>query len=208
MKIEVINLRIGNVASVCNMLRHLGWDSTILANPAQSASPDWFVLPGVGAFDHGMQRLRESGFDELLLNRAPNTKILGICLGMQMLCEGSEEGNEPGMGLLPGRFVRFLDHHESGLRVPHMGWNTTTFTAGGDHPAGFEEGFRFYFVHSFHYDYTTSPAVWACTDYGVRFASAIHQGTVYGVQFHPEKSHQFGMRFLTRLLNSPCSDHA
>jgi len=208
MTIEVIDLKIGNVASVCNMLRHLGFEARSVTDPSLSANPNWIILPGVGAFDHGRKRLRDSGFDGFLQSHANSTRILGICLGMQLLCEGSEEGVEPGLGLLRGRFVRFPDHTGTGLRVPHMGWNDTVFHGGDHHPSGFEESFRFYFVHSFHYRPTDSKIVWGLSEYGLRFASAIHRQNIYGVQFHPEKSHRYGMRFLSNLLGPACSDHA
>lgn len=202
MRAEIIDLKIGNVGSVANMLRHIGLAPHVISEPSLSSKPDWLILPGIGAFDHGMQRLKESGFDKLLLQSSESTRILGICLGMQLLCESSEEGELEGLSLIPGHFIRFGDFNETGLRVPHMGWNETKFTPQENIADGFEVPFRFYFVHSYRYKHRDDTHVWAHAIYGERFVAAIRSKNAFGVQFHPEKSHQYGISFFQKLFQS------
>ena len=163
------------------------------------------VLPGVGSFDRGIMNLHERGWVDWLRVASMNeTPILGLCLGMQILCEGSGEGVRDGLGFLPGRFERFAvhNHGQQRLKVPHMGWNYVQFdykraTWAGDP----NQPKRFYFVHSFYYPGGEGDAAVGWTDYGKPFASAIAKGHIIGLQFHPEKSHRFGTDLLRGIVD-------
>jgi glutamine amidotransferase len=153
------------------------------------------LLPGVGAFDYGMARLSEPGFDEAVRSFAKSGRpLLGICLGMQLLLDGSEEGRSPGLGLIPGRSVRF--DPSAGMRVPHMGWNAVTPARADSFISGVPDDNRFYFVHSYHVVPDDPASVLATSEYGNEFASMIRVDNVMGAQYHPEKSHAFGMTVL------------
>lgn len=201
MRIEIIDLKIGNIASICNMIRHIGLTPSIIERSNESDSPDWIILPGVGSYDYGVQRLKAQNFDELLIRHSQTTNILGICLGMQLLCEASEEGEKEGLGLIDGRFKRFPHQIGPDLRVPHMGWNQVQFINETQPPfIELEDSPRFYFVHSYYYSDVNSSVVWATSSYGVPFVSAIKRQNIFGVQFHPEKSHRYGISFFKQLL--------
>lgn len=197
--IGILDYGVGNVSSIQNMFRHIGVDAEPCGYESELDYFERFVLPGVGAFDSGMMALRSSGLISPLIERVrAGQPLLGICLGMQMLAEGSEEGGEPGLGLVPGLVRRFRFAPEKRMRVPHMGWNQVS-------PSGaaslFDEGLgglRFYFVHAFHFEPRDAGDAAAMCVYGVPFVAAIERGNVFGVQFHPEKSHRFGMSVLRR----------
>lgn len=197
--IVIVDYGVGNLGSVENMLRHLGIAATRSADPDVVRSAERLLLPGVGAFDRGMHNLRASGLlgalEEAVRNRG--APLLGICLGMQLLVERSDEGVEPGLGWIPGAARRFeFPQGNSRLKVPHMGWNTVRATANSPLLRRVPEDARFYFVHSYHVVPVRPADMILEATYGVPFAAGIARENVYGVQFHPEKSHRFGMRLL------------
>lgn len=202
--IAVIDYGIGNLGSIKSMLDRIGIESVITSDPSTIAKSDKLVLPGVGAFDRGMANLRSYGLLPILHDKVRNQRsmVLGICLGMQLLTSKSEEGREPGLGWIAGEAVRFRpgmsDSSQRGaLPVPHMGWNETIvqntesalFEGLGPSP-------RFYFVHSYYVRVDDPATTVARAHYGVDFTCALQQDNIFGVQFHPEKSHRFGMRLL------------
>jgi imidazole glycerol-phosphate synthase subunit HisH len=157
------------------------------------------ILPGVGHFDHAMQRLNDSGMrdqlDDLVL--AKRVPVLGICVGMQMLAESSDEGELPGLGWIKGQVRALAKHPEAGrLNLPHMGWNDVRPTTPSALFTQLESDAKFYFLHSFYLECDRAEDVAATSDYGLAFSCAVRAGNIHGVQFHPEKSHQFGTRLL------------
>lgn len=197
--VVIVSAGIGNVGSVRNMLARLGIAAAITDDPATVVSSERLILPGVGAFDAGMAALRARGLDEAVRQAVSErgARLLGICLGMQLLLESSEEGHATGLALVPGRARRFVPG-APGIRVPHMGWNVVrpmrpSTLLSTDAPEQ-----RFYFVHSYFVECTDPADVAGMTSYGHDFASVIERGRVCGVQFHAEKSHQFGMALLKR----------
>lgn len=198
----VIDYGIGNIASVLNMIRFIGGEARLSISPDEVREAPVLILPGIGSFDAGMKALQATGMD-LAIHEAVNSgaTILGICLGMQLFMKTSEEGLLPGLGLVPGKVKRFPGN-VPGLRVPHMGWNVVRpvrpsilFDAGPDEQ-------RFYFVHSYYVDCDDSRDVTGVTEYGQTFTSSLERGRVIGVQFHPEKSHRFGMTLFRRFMEA------
>lgn len=197
--IVIVDYGVGNVGSVLNMLRKVGAKARVSRALGDIEAADKLILPGVGHFGHGMSKLAEAGLipvlEEQVLSRSK--PILGICLGMQMMTQGSEESDVPGLGWIDAFTHRFPDATD--LRVPHMGWNVVRPSGNAqlfDHDAA--EAERFYFVHSY-YVRTTNPGHTAANClYGVDFAAAFEVGNIFGVQFHPEKSHLFGMTLLRK----------
>lgn len=182
------------------MIRKVGGEPRLVSRAEEIVRSDRLLLPGVGAWDAAMAPIRQGGFEAPLREFAASGRpLLGICLGMQLLFERSEEGALPGLGLLKGNIRRFA---APGLRVPHMGWNrvvptraTTLFPEGGDEQ-------RFYFAHSFYADPAHPSDVAATAEYGADFACAFARDNVFGTQFHPEKSHRFGMALFARFLSA------
>jgi glutamine amidotransferase len=161
------------------------------------------ILPGVGAFDAGMKRLAELNLIDLLNDKALNQKTptLGVCLGMQLLTRKSQEGVLPGLGWIAGETVRFhFDSQHAHLKIPHMGWNTITLQKPGALFAGLDATARFYFVHSYHVACDRADDIVTTTEYGYAFVSALERANIFGAQFHPEKSHKFGMRVLKNFV--------
>ncbi|WP_403023501.1 imidazole glycerol phosphate synthase subunit HisH [Salinibacterium sp. GXW1014] len=195
MTVTVIDYGGGNIGSVVNMLKRVGSDVAVVREPAEIASSERILLPGVGAFDRGVSLLKETGFFEPIRAFAVSGRpVLGICLGMQLLADSSEEGELRGLGLIPGAARRFAA--KPGLRIPHMGWNAVVPR---DHEPlldGIAEENRFYFVHSYHVEPADESHVAATTGYGSSFVSMIRRDNVVGAQFHPEKSHDFGKTLL------------
>ena len=194
--ITIVDYGMGNVGSIRNMLKRIGVAATVTADAQVIADSTKIVLPGVGAFDSAMTRINSSSLGEVLGRKAlvERVPILGICLGMQLLTRGSEEGELPGLGWIAATSRRFP--RESGLKVPHMGWNLVRPSTASRLTEGFEEETRFYFVHSYYVAVDDPRNSILKTTYGVEFDSAIQNGNIYGAQFHPEKSHRFGMRLL------------
>lgn len=199
--VAIIDYGLGNLGSIANMLKVIGEKSVITSDKTEIEAADKIILPGVGAFDAGMTRLQEAGLVEILKTQALEVKkpVLGICLGMQLLGRKSEEGSLPGLGLIPFDNLRFrLDDTE--LKVPHMGWDTVTFQQKNPLLEGLLGTQRYYFVHSFHAKCDSKEHILMTCDYGYEFAAAVVSGNIYGVQFHPEKSHDFGMALLTNFV--------
>ena len=203
-RVTIVDYGMANVGSIVNMIKKAGGTADVSSDPAAIAAASRLILPGVGAFDAGMIRLNERGLVEPLRRKALEERVpvLGICLGMQLLSGGSEEGVLPGLGWIDAR-TRRLDF--AGLstppRVPHMGWNVVTVRR----PnllllENLEDPWRFYFVHSYHVVCAREQDVLCTTSYGAPFTSAVASGNIYGVQFHPEKSHAYGMKLLGRFL--------
>ena len=195
--IVVVDYGLGNLGSIANVLKKIGAHAVVSSDPAVVEKADKLILPGVGAFDAGMKNLETRGLIPLLNYRVleQKTPILGVCLGMQLLCKRSEEGQLPGLGWLDAEVIRFkFDGNIANLKIPHMGWNTLAVRQ--PHPlfADLEAENRFYFVHSYHVVCADMGNVLAQTNYGFDFASAVVKDNIMGVQFHPEKSHKFGMR--------------
>ena len=199
--IVVVDYEAGNIASVLNMIRKAGGEAKLSGDPAEVETAKRLVLPGVGAFDHGMAMLREKGLVEPIIAAANSgIPLMGICLGMQLLGESSEEGQTAGLGLLPATFRRFRFDKESKLRIPHVGWNTVRIEQDNPMLDESEGKNRFYFVHSFHAECADSDIVLATCDYGYEFPAAIGRENIFGFQFHAEKSHRFGLQLFRRFL--------
>lgn len=197
--IVIIDYGVGNVGSVLNMLRKIGARARISGNADDIRAADKLILPGVGHFGHGMRKLSDTGLIPTLNEQALQARkpILGICLGMQMMTRGSEESDQPGLGWIQAETRRFDD--AAGLRVPHMGWNRVQASPQALlFDAGAEETERFYFVHSYYVTVDRPDQVAARCNYGTEFAASFQADNLFGVQFHPEKSHLFGMALLRR----------
>jgi glutamine amidotransferase len=201
----IVNYGVGNLASIKNILKKIGEDAVISSDETVIGQADKLILPGVGAFDTCAEKLTESGLlpvlnEKVLIEKRP---VLGICVGMQLLTRGSEEGQLAGLGWIDGKIVRFSPEKAPfQLKIPHMGWTDVMlnkpsglFTDMYDEP-------RFYFVHSYHPQLDNVEDVLVYADYGYRFAAGIEKGNIMGVQFHPEKSHKFGMKLLQNFLRN------
>ncbi len=196
--VVIVDYGVGNVGSILNMLRYCGARAVISSSPDDIRQARRLILPGVGSFDRGMSMLRERDLIELLTEMVMVDKIptLGICLGLQLFARRSEEGAEAGLGWLGADSVRFRFEAEgAGRKIPHMGWNTVS-------PSGVTRvvsaSDRFYFAHSYHVVVDDPAHVVGMTTYGYPFASVVRRDNLLGVQFHPEKSHRFGMAVLGR----------
>ena len=197
--IAIVDYGVGNLGSIANMLKKVSAASAISSDPAIIEAADKLILPGVGAFDDGMKNLTERGLTELLNVQVLQRKkpILGLCLGMQLFTRRSEEGQLPGLSWMNAETVRFkFDEPNPQLKIPHMGWNTLQIRH--PHPllADLGADARFYFVHSYHVSCADADNVLAETNYGCDFASVVVRENILGAQFHPEKSHKFGMKLL------------
>jgi imidazole glycerol-phosphate synthase subunit HisH len=195
--ITIVDYNIGNLASIRNMLKKLGVESEISADPAVIARANKLILPGVGAFDAGMQNLRNSGLLPVLNDRVMRDRVptLGICLGMQLMTCHSEEGESEGLAWVDAEVLRFRPADPL-LKVPHMGWNRVIVQRPSVLVDDLPPEPCFYFVHSFHVHCRRREDVVLCTSYGTEFHSAFECANIWGVQFHPEKSHKFGMKLL------------
>jgi glutamine amidotransferase len=197
--ITIVDYGVGNLGSILNMLKKVGAKAQASSDPDVLRRADKLILPGVGAFDVGMKKLNEAGLvpvlNELVLEE--QVPVIGLCLGMQLMTRRSEEGTEAGLGWIDAETVRFkFGPKNAQLKVPHMGWNTLDIRR--QHPLVADLGpdSRFYFVHSYHVVCQNEADVVAYTDYGYPLAAIINKGNIMGAQFHPEKSHKFGMQLL------------
>ncbi len=197
--IFIVDYGAGNLASIKNMLKKVGVHSEITNDPQQLEEAQKLILPGVGAFDHGMTGLNEGNFVEILNRKVLEEKIpvLGICLGMQLLSQKSEEGELGGLGWINSKTVKFdFSDLESAPKIPHMGWSDCKVSKTSALFEGLEDEARFYFVHSYHVQPEDESDILATSEYGFPFVASVEHENVLGVQFHPEKSHKFGMKLL------------
>lgn len=193
----IINYNLGNPKSIKNMLSYLGYDAIITDDLNVMRSADRLILPGVGHFQHGMEQLQQLGLvevlkQEVLVNKKP---ILGICLGMQLLTKHSEEGNLAGLDFINAQTKKF-ELQDKTLKVPHMGWNTVCFKKESKLFQQVSANPRYYFVHSYYVDCANQEDILCTTNYGEDFVSGFQHNNIFGLQFHPEKSHKFGMELL------------
>ena len=197
--ITIVDYGLGNITAFLNVYRRLNIAAKTATGPDDLRDATRIILPGVGAFDHAMERLMGSGMrealDEMVLRRRVPT--LGVCVGMQILGRDSDEGSQPGLGWIAGRVRRLaaLMPHEP-LPVPHMGWNDARPVPGTRLFDQLGSSARFYFLHSFYFECDRETDAIAVAEYGAPFACAINAGNVFGVQFHPEKSHHYGVQLL------------
>lgn len=191
--ITIVDYGVGNLGSVFNMMKKIGAQAEVTGDLEKIANAKKILLPGVGAFDAAMEKLSETNLREILNRKALVEKVpvLGICLGMQLLTRGSEEGKLPGLNWIPSYTYKFPP---SALKVPHMGWNLTNKSTPSMLTENFDEKFHFYFVHSYYVKADEKQHSILQTTYGLTFDSGIQKDNIMGVQFHPEKSHRFGMQ--------------
>ena len=199
--VTIVDYGMGNLASVKNMLRRIGVSSTITGDAREIARATKVLLPGVGSFDAAMREIANRGLREVLDRKALHDRVptLGICLGMQLITRGSEEGVLAGLGWVDAAAYRFP--RGSGLKVPHMGWNLVTPTRWSALTAGLPEESRFYFVHSYYVKADRPTDAILTANHGVTFDAAMEAGNIFGAQFHPEKSHRFGMQVLANFAS-------
>lgn len=197
--ITIIDYGLGNIRAFVNVYERLNIKTHIAREAKDLSGASKIVLPGVGAFDHAMNQLNNSGMrDELekqvLRNKVP---VIGICVGMQILGKSSEEGTGPGLSWIDGEVKRFnADLIPYRARLPHMGWNTINPTKDNPLLSGFNSESRFYFLHSYYFSCSEEADIISTTEYGLKYASAINKENIYGIQFHPEKSHSNGILLL------------
>ncbi len=197
--ITIINYGLGNLGSVQNMLKRIGVPCIITSNIEEIEAAQKILLPGVGAFDSAIQKIDELNLRSVLVHKAKVDKVpfLGICLGMQLLTRGSEEGALKGLDLVPAKTIKFEFDQNSNLKIPHMGWNFVKINTPSKLTENFSPEHRFYFVHSYKVVCDNNNNSILKTNYGGDFDAAIQNENVYGTQFHPEKSHKYGMQLLT-----------
>jgi glutamine amidotransferase len=193
----IINYNLGNPKSIKNMLSYLGIDAVISDDLNALKSADRIILPGVGHFAHGMNQLNDLGFTEMIKEHALTQQkpILGICLGMQLMTNFSEEGDVDGLGLIDAQTKKFQLQDKS-LKIPHMGWNEVSWQKKLPILHSLSEKPRYYFVHSYFVECMNQQDILGITNYGQDFVSAFQHDNIIGMQFHPEKSHKFGMELL------------
>ena len=196
--IAIINYGLGNLTSILNMCKRLGIDAVITSDPDELRKADKLILPGVGHFKKGMDNLKTSGLQDLLneLVLKEHKPILGICLGAQLMTMHSQEGDVDGLQWVNANTVRFNTEIVNGLKVPHMGWSDITLQDKNPIWEGLPPEPRFYHVHTYHFVFNDKSEVSATANYGYEFVCAFHKDNIYGTQFHPEKSHKFGMKVM------------
>lgn len=196
--IAIVDYGLGNVQAFANIYRRLGMPAVAASEAAALADADRIILPGVGAFDWAMQRLQASGLRDTLERRVRDDRVpvLGICVGMQMMARSSDEGRESGLGWIAGSVRRFDDSRfNQKTHVPHMGWNDVLPTATDTLFRDIDDP-TYYFLHSYYFEPDTPDVELASASYGGRFTAAVRQGNVFATQFHPEKSHGWGIQLL------------
>lgn len=202
--ITIIDYGVGNVNAFSNVYRRLNIDSRIAKTAGDLVGAQKLILPGVGAFDYAMKRLNDSGMRDALdvLVMVEKVHVMGVCVGMQMLAKGSDEGKMEGLNWIDATVKKFDESkilHDA--QLPHMGWNDVVPERNIEIFKGLEKESIFYFLHSYYFHCNSVSDVIATSEYGGKFTSAVNRGNIYGVQFHPEKSHQFGETLLYNFAN-------
>jgi len=201
--ITIIDYKTGNLGSIQNILKRIGEESVVTSDKKTIATATKIILPGVGAFDTGMRNLSELDLVDILNKKVIEEKIpvLGICLGMQLLSSGSEEGSLKGLGWINASTVRFKFENSLEYKIPHMGWNFITQHKKSKLLDNMYSDPRFYFVHSYFFKAKDPEDILTSTTYEKEFTSSVERGNILGVQFHPEKSHKFGMKLLKNFVD-------
>lgn len=202
--ISILSYGMGNIGSLVNMLDHIGIRNKVISSPEEVVISDKLLLPGVGAFGKAMETMRGRGLDEAIIEATrKRAHLLGICLGMQLLTSFSEEGNAPGLNLIKAKTCSFRSLGADKIKVPHMGWNVVESSRASRRSRTIlnENDERFYFVHSYYVSVDNEKHSIGKTKHGVIFDSAIQKDNIYGVQFHPEKSHKHGMCILKKFAD-------
>ncbi|WP_026727832.1 imidazole glycerol phosphate synthase subunit HisH [Flavobacterium denitrificans] len=201
-KVVIIDYGMGNIGSIDNMLKYLGVKAVISSEPSVISDADKIILPGVGHFDRAMTNIKDLGLMDVLKEMALVRKkpFLGICLGMQIMCESSEEGTLPGLSFINAEVKKFEFGTDSKLKVPHMGWNKIYINKSSDILDGLDDDSRFYFVHSYFVKCNNETDILTKTTYGFDFVSSFQFDNLVGAQFHPEKSHRFGVTLFKNFL--------
>ncbi len=197
--ISIVDYGLGNVRAFVNMYKRMGIEATTASDAKALADATKIILPGVGAFDHAMTLLDGSGMRETLDEQVLGKRVpvLGVCVGMQILTNSSDEGTKPGLGWIPGHVRHFSNLPSAAkLPLPHMGWNDVRPVSGSPLLAGLHNDARFYFLHSLFFVCDNADHAAATANYGEDFVCGVHAGNIFGVQFHPEKSHHWGARLL------------
>jgi len=203
--LTIVDYGVGNLASIKNMLRKLGVDVLISSNEQDILNADKLILPGVGAFDTCAGKLQQSGLLNALNKKVlhENTPVLGVCVGMQLLMEGSEEGVLPGLGWIKGQIIKFkIDQLPAGFKIPHMGWTEVVLNKSSGLFTDMYDEPRFYFVHSYHPQVNDPQDALVYATHGYSFVAGMERDNIMGVQFHPEKSHKFGMKLLDNFVRN------
>ncbi len=201
-QIIILDYNCGNIQSVLKKVERIGYSASVTSDPQTILRADKLILPGVGHFGNAMEQLRSLNLIDAL-NEAvlvKKTPILGICLGMQLMAERSEEGNSTGLGWIKGEVVRFNMEDKLNFKVPHMGWNSVRIAKNSALMNNIDQDALFYFVHSYYFRTEDSSLILNQTTYDIPFVSAFEQDNIFGVQYHPEKSHQTGEQLIKNFL--------
>lgn len=200
--IVIVDYKMGNLGSITNIIKKVGHSSIVTSDIGQISKADKIILPGVGSFDKAMENLKDLNLIEVLNQKALIEKVpvLGICLGMQLLTKSSEEGNVDGLGWIDAKTVKFQLSDYSNLKIPHMGWNEVQLPQKHILCDDMYQDPRFYFVHSYHAVCESDANILMTTHFGYDFTSGIVKDNIIGVQFHPEKSHKFGMKLFKNFI--------
>ena len=197
--IGIVDYGVGNVLAFANMYRRMNIPCQVIAMEADLSAVDRVILPGVGSFDFAMSKLNDSGLRDALEHAVieDHVPLLGVCVGMQMLADESDEGELPGLGWIAGSVRRFsLSDDAKQIRAPHMGWNNLSISRDASLLRDLHDDAWFYYLHSYYFDCADAADELGCCDYGIRFSCAVNRDNIFGVQFHPEKSHNYGAKLL------------
>tara|TARA_B110000971_G_C20006286_1_gene499300 strand:- start:1325 stop:1948 length:624 start_codon:yes stop_codon:yes gene_type:complete len=205
--VTIIDYGVGNIGSIANMIKKVGGTFIITSNPEEVQKAEKIVLCGIGAFDDGMNKLKKLGLIDVLNDKVlkEKTPILGICLGMQLMTNGSEEGKIPGFGFIDAETKKFNFNNiksDRKLRIPHMGWNISEPSKPSKLMDNMYDNPRFYFVHGYYVELNNKEDELTLTQYGTPFTSAFEKDNIIGTQFHPEKSHKYGMKLYENFIKN------
>ncbi len=203
--IVIVDYGMGNIGSIANMIKKAGGQSIVTSDVEVIGNAEKLIIPGVGAFDNGIKNLHDSGLIDVLNRKVldEGVPILGICLGMQLMAKSSEEGVLPGLGWIDANCIKFkFTGANEILRIPHMGWNEVKIKKKDGIFKNMYDDASFYFVHSYHVRCNNPDDIASTTEYGFEFTSSIHHGNIFATQFHPEKSHKYGLLVMKNFVEA------